>query len=165
MKRERAFRSYPRWSPAILLLLAVFTFPACDNEVIVSPSVTGIDFGPGSVVGVAIVTSLSTADPVCQEATLFYDGFELPGARTSCSEPSGGCTYLKIEGIAPLDPGPHTIGIQVLSQKRETARYLIGGEVLVQRSGIPPIMVLPMESRARDLRVGDRVTYEVHIPG
>ena len=165
MERERAVHSYSRWSPASLLLLAVFTLSACDNEVVVSPSVTGIDFGPGSVVGVAIVANLSTRDPVCQAATLFYDGLELPGARTSCSEPSGGCTHLKVEGIAPLDPGPHTIGVQILRQKRETVRYLIDGEVFVQRSGIPPLMVLPLEPTARDLRVGDRVTFEVHIPG
>jgi hypothetical protein len=122
MRQERTARANSRRSSAILLLVAVTTLAACDNEVVVSPSVTGIDFGPSSVVGVAVVANLTTDDPVCQEATLFYDGQELAGARTECVESSDGCAHLQIEANAPLHPGPHTIGIEVLRQKRDVVR-------------------------------------------
>ena len=164
MRQERTARANSRRSSAILLLVAVTTLAACDNEVVVSPSVTGIDFGPSSVVGVAIVANLTTDDPVCQEATLFYDGQELAGARTECVESSDGCAHLQIEANAPPYAGPHTIGIEVLRQKRDVVRYHLNGEVLVQRSGIPPILVLPLEPKQRQLQVNDRVTYEVDIP-
>jgi len=65
MRKEDSIDSASRRFSAILLLIAVSTLAACDNDVIVSPSVTGIDFSPGSVVGVTVVANLTTDDPVC----------------------------------------------------------------------------------------------------
>jgi len=71
---------------------------------------------------------------------------------------------LQSEADAPLHPGLHAFGIEVQRQKRDAVSYQIDGAVLVQRSGIPPILVLPLESRLRELQVNDRVTYDVYIP-
>lgn len=43
-------------------------------------------------------------------------------------------------------------------------RYHLNGEVLVQRSGIPPILVLPLAPKQHQLQVNNRVTYEIDIP-
>lgn len=103
MSKESTFHSNPRRTSAILLLVGISILAACDNKVIVSPSVTGIDFGPGSVAGVTVVVNLTTDDPVCQEATLFFDSQELAGARTVCSEASEGCIHPQINNRVTYD--------------------------------------------------------------
>ncbi len=164
MRKKGYSVSGSRWGLLPLLLVAICALTACDNDLIVSPTVTGIDISPGPIESVAVIANLSTAEPVCQEATLLYDGQELDGARATCVEASNGCSELQLDAIAPAEPGSHTIGIEVLRQKRATATYEISGEVLVSRSGIPPLVVLTLEPRVRELQVGDRVTYEIYIP-
>lgn len=164
MKKQGLENSVSRCASLALLVIAATPFTACDNDLIVSPTVTGIDLGPGSIVGVTILANLRTENRVCQEATLFYDGQELEGARTLCLDSADGCAALQLEASAPIETGSHAIGIEILRQRSALSTYEIDGEVLIGRSGIPPVMVLTLEPRVRELQIGERVTYEVHIP-
>jgi hypothetical protein len=146
---------------ALALLLYSLALAGCDNEMTFSPVAPSFD--PSSALGplrsVDIIGSLTAEDGSCIEATILYDGRELPGARTVCSKASG-CARLDLTGVVQSTTGRHTLSFQVLRQSSETVDYRAAATIVVSRDGLPMTASLTLEPARSALRAGEALTFD-----
>jgi len=111
-----------------------------------------------------IVGSLTAEQGSCVEATILYDGEELPGARTVCAHGSG-CSELQLTALARSAAGRHTLSFQVLRQSQEAVDYLAHGSVRVSRDDVVlwSGANLPLKPTRATLRSGEGVTYDLEF--
>ena len=144
----------------IWLMAAALSSIGCDNSVDVTapefPTLTP-QWQTFQIIG-----TLSAVQGSCLEATILYDGIELPGARTVCAQ-VGGCAQLELRaGHIVATPGRHTIAFQVLSQSPLLVEYLAAGEVVAELGPADPVPFGPVRTT---LEAGQRVTFEFdHLP-
>lgn len=161
---KRATSSYKSASRALRYVLwaAAMMLVACDNSVNFNP--TAPEWPPITPLGersLQITGSLTAERGSCLEATILYDGVELAGARTVCSEPSG-CATQTLAAETQSSSGRHMISFQVLDQSATAVDYLGQGEVLVTREGLQLDGVrIQLGPEQATLRRGDSVTFEV----
>jgi hypothetical protein len=111
-----------------------------------------------------IVGSLTTEQGACVEATILFDGEELPGARAVCVQ-GRGCTELELTGLAHSANGRHTISFQVLRQSQEAIDYLAHGTVRVTRENLVlwDGVRLSLRPTRATLRSGESVTFDLEL--
>jgi hypothetical protein len=137
----------------------------CDEAMSFNPVAPSFDFStPGTTLAgvrsVEITGSLTARDGSCIEATILYDGRELPGARTACAA-ANGCARLDLTGVVQSTSGRHTLSFQVLRQSTEAVDYLAEATILVSRDGLAMVLTLALEPTQAALRAGDAVTFAV----
>ena len=146
----------------VMVWMALLTLVACKGEVNFSP--TAPQFSNIANVGIRtleISANLVAERGSCLEATILYDGRELPGARTICPK-SAGCTELEIAAVTPSVSGHHTISIQLLRQSLEVDDYLVEGTVLVTRAGLTMGgATIGLGPERTSLRSGESVTFDI----
>ena len=164
MQQLTSGRTLARRALPVLLCAVALTSLACDNDVNFNPTVPRFDdLTPvDSERRLEISGSLTTVEGSCLEATVLYDGEELPGARTKCNQPDG-CTTLELNAVAHSDPGHHTISFQVVRQSPEALTYVADGQVQVSRVGLFLALTIPLEPQRTTLRPGEGVTYDVQF--
>jgi hypothetical protein len=147
---------------SVLAWALALTLIACGNDVNVGPTAPiPPDFEPVGERSLHIAGSLEAKRDTCLEATVLFDGKELPGARATCPD-GGGCAELELEAVTPSSSGRHTISFQVLDQSAKAVEYLARGRVLVTRDGIHLGGVnMNLGPKSATLRPGERVTFEI----
>jgi len=141
---------------------------ACDNSVNFKaptmPEWPDWQDWPAGVPGtrtLQIEGALAIQDGGVLEATVLYDGLEVPGARSHCPQPAG-CAELELEASVRSATGNHTISFLVLQQSRETVDYVAGGTVVVSREGLAlGGVAMPLGPTHARLEAGGAVTFEV----
>jgi len=157
-----SFRSLLGASKA-LIIAAAFVAAACDVSTNVGPvgplPISGSGLGARSlqISGTLVAEQGSTL-----EATVLYDGLELPGARVTCPD-AGGCAALDLVATTESGAGRHSISFQVLRQSRETIRYRAEATVLVSRQNFSPVATLDLGSRRSTLGAGESVDFEIAL--
>lgn len=111
---------------------------------------------------VEIDATLVTRQGGCLEATILYDGRELPDARRRC-EDAEGCTRLELAAVARTAQGQHTIALQVLGQHPESVEYVAEARVRASRDGSPGTVRLALGPARVALRSGETVTFDVEF--
>jgi hypothetical protein len=148
---------------ALVLLVSSLALAGCDNEMSFNPVAPSFEFSPaGAVRSVEIIGSLTAQDGSCIEATILYDGRELPGARAACAE-ADGCARLDLTGVVRSASGHHTLSFQVLRQSPEAVDYLAEATIVVSRDGLPMVLTLALEPTRAALRAGQTVTFDVEF--
>jgi hypothetical protein len=168
MKRATFYRRLGRRASQLLVWAAALTVLACNNEVSFNPTAptfgglaTITDSTPvGAGRNLRISGSLTVERGSCLQATVLYDGEELPGARTVCPEVTG-CATLDLAAVVSSTAGHHSISFQVLGQSPELVDYLAKGSVRVSREGLAGVFTIPLEATRAALRSGESVTFEV----
>jgi hypothetical protein len=147
-----------------LVGLAFVTTLGCDNSMNFNPVAPEWPDWPAGLAGdrhLQIEGVLEVQDGAVLEATVLYDGLEVPGARTRCPQPAG-CAELEMEASVRSASGHHTISFQVLRQSHDVIDYRADGTVVVTRQNVNlggvPIRLGPARAR---LAVGDAVTFEI----
>lgn len=145
---------------ALGLLLFSLALAGCDNEMSFNPVAPSFDTSAlGTLRSVDIVGSLTAEDGSCIEATILYDGRELPGARTTCGKASG-CARLDLTGVVQSAVGNHTLSFQVLRQSSEAVDYRAAATIIVSRDGFPMTATLKLEPQWAELRAGEALTFD-----
>lgn len=136
----------------------------CDAGVEFNP--TGPTYSPFTALGtersVEIAGSLTAEDGACFEATVLYDGRELPGARVACTA-AHGCERLDLSGIVRSAEGHHTLSFRVLRQSRQTVEYTAEATLRVRRDGATHTVTLALEKSRARIRGGESVRFDVHF--
>jgi len=161
MKRSTLYGRSARRALAVSICAVALT--GCDNTASLNPAAPSfqpLTLGPGR--SVEIFASLAAEQGSCMEATILYDGVEVPGARAECAN-ANGCVRLDLTGAARTATGRHTISLQVLSQSPEAVDYLATTTILVSRDGSSQSVTLPLEPSRATLRAGQSVRFEVHF--
>ena len=144
--------------------VVALTTLGCDNKMTFeAPTMPDWSDWPASVPGtrtLQIEGALEIQDGGVLEATVLYDGLEVPGARSHCPQPAG-CAELELEASVVSATGNHTISFQVLRQSQEVIDYRAEGTVLVNREdvnlgGVP----FRLGPRHAQLEAGGAVTFE-----
>lgn len=165
MKRIQPQTLHARRALQILVWFAALTLTACDSSVNFSPTAPrwpDIN-GPVAERSLLITGTLTSDVGGCLEATVLYDGFELPGARTVCADPNG-CAELRLEATAFSETGHHTVSFQVLEQAAAEVEYLAQGQVLVTRDGLNLGGVrMGLGPERATLRRGDSITFDIEF--
>lgn len=162
MKPVESLSPAMRRALPMLVWAAALTLVACDNSVNFSPTEPRYtDFPPVGERTLQVSGSLTAEAGSCLEATVLYDGVELPGARAICSDPRG-CAELELAAVTRTGSGRHTISFQVLDQSAEVVEYSVRGEVLVTREGLALGGVkISLGPTSATLRPGEIVTFDV----
>jgi len=150
-----------------LILLAcslALVLAACDAEMNVSPTEP---WYPGFTAlgerSLQITGSLQAENGSIVEATILYDGLELPGARARCRAQAG-CSELGLSATALTAAGVHTISFEVREQSAELVEYRAQGNVRVNREGLLYGGVnLALGPERAALRRGERVTFTIEF--
>jgi hypothetical protein len=163
---KRAIRSNRSAGRALLAVLgmAALALGACDASVNISPTEPRLpSYTALGDRNLEITGSLRAGQGACLEATVLYDGRELPGARAVCPDPAG-CARLELAARTPTSSGRHTISFRVLDQSAEAVEYLARGGVLVTREGLSLGGVrIGLGPRSAALRSGESVDFDVHF--
>jgi len=142
----------------------VLALAGCDAGVEVNPA--GPSYTPfaplDSERSVEITGRLIAQDGTCVEATILYDGRELPGARAECAS-AHGCDWLELSGSVRSGEGHHTLSFRVLRQSRQTVEYRAEATVRVRRDGLSFTATLPLEPARARLQSGESVSFDVHF--
>ena len=164
MQRATFFHNPARRALRVLVWAAAMTVVGCDNEMNFTPTApTFPDFTPVNVGRNLEISGRLTAERGgCLEATILYDGEELPGARTQCSQP-GGCATLELTAATHSTPGSHTIAFKVLRQSSDVVGYVADGWVQVNRVGLVTTASLPLKIKRTTLRPGESVSYDIEF--
>ena len=151
-----------------LVGLAFLTTLGCDNSMSFNPAAPQwpdwSDWAP--VPGnrsLQIHGTLEIQEGAVLEATVLYDGQEVPGARSRCPNPAG-CAELELEASVLSASGQHTISFQVVRQSQGVIDYRAAGTVLVSHEnvnlgGVP----LPLGPTHATLEAGGAVDFEVQL--
>jgi len=143
--------------PFLLFALAA---AGCGGDATSNPTAPS-PFEPlGTYRTVEITASLTTPEGSCTEATILYDGRELPDARSRCTEAKG-CSQLDLGAVVRTDEGTHTIALQVLGQQPDGAEYVAQARVRVSRDGFPGTVTLDLGPTRVFLRSGEAVSFDV----
>ena len=143
----------------VMLLAATLALGACDHDIdITAPRIPDPTPGPDNRT-LEISVNLTALDGSCVEATLLWDGVELPGAHRSCAE---GCTRLDLTASTPRSEGVHTLEVQVLRQSPAAVDYMVAGDVVI--AGGPRLgFSMPLGPTHQTLRVGESVSYQLEF--
>ena len=160
---HRCFRPVPR--AAWLLILAAVVLAACDHDIELTapPNPAPTQSWTSSVWAqtLRISGTLRATEGSCLEATILFDGQELPGARVACFEP-GGCARLDLRAtLYQSTRGYHTIAFQVLRQSPSSVEYTVEGNVLVELNHLSYDMILG--PRRSILGAGESVTFDANF--
>jgi hypothetical protein len=138
-------------------LAAALTLVACGHDA----NVTGPQLQiPPQFQTFRIAGTVTAARGTLLEATILYDGLELPAARAVCDAPDG-CTRLELEaGPIGATPGHHAIAFRVLRQTPSVVEYLVEGEVRGELGPADPIALGPTRA---SLEAGQSVTFEIRL--
>jgi len=109
-----------------------------------------------------ITGRLIAQDGACVEATILYDGREVPGARAECGS-AHGCDRLELSGSVRSSEGHHTLSFRVLRQSRHTVEYRAEATIRVRREGMSFAVTLPLEPARARLQSGESVSFDVHF--
>jgi hypothetical protein len=146
--------------------VVALTTLGCDNSMNFNPVAPDWPDWPAAVPGsrtLQIEGTLEIQQGGVLEATVLYDGLEVPGARSRCPRPTG-CAVLELETSLLSASGHHTIAFQVLRQSQEVMDYRAEGTVLVSRENVNlggvPMRLGPTRAR---LAAGDTVTFDVQF--
>jgi hypothetical protein len=164
MQRATYFSTRARRALPVLVCAAALTVGACDNDINFTPTApTFPDITPVNVGrNLEISGRLAAERGGCLEATVLYDGEELPGARTQCLRP-GGCATLELTAATHSSPGSHTVAFKVLRQSPDAVSYVSDGWVQVSRVGLGTTASLPLKTTRTTLRPGESVSYEIEF--
>ncbi len=138
-----------------MLLAAALTSAACESDV----NITGPEFPTLTPQwqSFQISGTLTAAQASCLEATILYDGQELPGARAVCGK-ARGCKKLHLQAVSiGATPGPHTIAFRVLRQSAPAVEYEAEGLVVAELGEAPPKILGPVH---KTLEEGQGVTFD-----
>ena len=168
MRRASFSSKNGRRAAKALVGLAILTSLACDNSMNFNPVAPQWpdwqNLTPGTRT-IEIDGTLQVQDGALYEATVLYDGLEVPGARSHCPDPAG-CTSIQLEATFLTATGHHSIAFQVLRQSREVVDYRAEGTVVVSRENLdlgfefPPIPLGPSNA---SLAAGDAVIFDIHF--
>ena len=157
-KRRRALGS--------LVALVAFVSLGCDNSMNFNPAAPEWPDWPANVGArnLEIKGTLGVQSGAVLEATVLYDGLEVPGARSRCPRPAG-CDVLELKASVGSPSGHHTISFQVLRQSPEVVGYRAEGTVFVSREGLDlgGVPYLRLGPRDATLESGGAVTFDVHF--
>ncbi len=156
--------SRARWSLFWgILVCAALAAAGCSSDVTFSPTTPVWTNSVSEIRTLNISGILSAETGACIEATVLFDGQELPGARVLCPDPKG-CAKLELEAVAYSPTGYHTISFQPIRQSKEVVRYVAQGTALVSRDGLslPGASLNLGPSRAR-LRAGETISFPVEL--
>ena len=120
----------------------------------------------GSSLIIAFSGSLGSLDGAPLEATILFDGREVPGARTTCAFASG-CSGLVLvpQSTLGVTSGQHTVSFQVVRQGAQgRAAYFAFGGIVVSRGG-PPIQSITLVERNASIGAGESISYQITING
>jgi len=150
----------------VLVGMACFSALGCDNSMSFNPTAPQWPDWNSSLAGVRTLEIdgvLQAQDGSCLEATVLYDGLEVPGARSRCPSPAG-CSQLELTTSFQSTSGQHTIAFQVLRQSRELADYRAQGSVRVSREGVN-LGGVPMRlgPTVATLAAGETVSFEIQF--
>lgn len=133
---------------------------ACSGKVSVSPTEPHWPIPTPGLRTLQITGSLAAEQGSCLEATILFDGQELPGARTWCPGRTP-CDRLELEASTFSATGVHTVSFQVLQQSGRVVEYMATGAVMVTRANIAlPGVALPLGPTRARLQPGEVVTFE-----
>ena len=137
--RQASFSSPDgRWVVVVLVGLALGALVGCNNSMNFNPVAPEWPDWQSNLPGtrtLEIDGVLQIQSGACLEATVLYDGHEVPGARSRCPHPAG-CAELELEAEVLTATGHHTISFQVVRQSQEVVDYRAVGTVLVHRGNL-----------------------------
>ena len=167
MERMSVLGEYGRrWALGSLVALVAFVSLGCDNSMSFNPAAPEWPDWPANVGtrNLQIQGTLGAQYGAIFEATVLYDGLEVPGARSRCPRPAG-CDVLELEASFGSLNGHHAISFQVLRQSQDVIGYRAEGTVVVSRDKVDLGFVLPIRLGPRDatLESGGAVTFDVHF--
>ena len=146
----------------VAAFVATLALLGCDNSMSFNP--TTPEFPRPTPIGersLDISGTLEAEGSACREATILFDGEELPNARVRCARRRG-CFELTLAASTSSSSGRHTISFQVLEQSAPAVKYVAQGNVLVARDGIrlPGVNML-LGPKSATLGAGESVSFEV----
>jgi hypothetical protein len=152
---------------AVIGVVAVaITTIGCDNSMNFNPVAPEWPNWTQAMPGarnVEIEGTLEIQDGGVLEATVLYDGLEVPGARSRCPQPAG-CDELELEAALVSASGRHTIAFQVLRQSQDVVEYRAEGTLTVSRENVNlggfPLRLGPQRA---SLAAGEAVTFDVQF--
>jgi hypothetical protein len=138
-------------------MAASWALGACGHGV----DVTGPDLQiPPQFQTFRITGTLTAARGTLREATILYDGRELPLGRAVCDD-AAGCESLELQaGAIGATPGYHAIAFQVLAQSPSVVEYLAEGQVRGELGPADPMTLGPTRA---SLEAGQSVTFEIQL--
>ena len=147
------------------ILAAVMVLAACDDDIELTappnPAPTQSWTSSEWSETYQISGSLSAVHGSCLEATILFDGQELPSARAVCDAP-GGCDRLELSATAyPSTRGHHTIAFQVLRQSPSVVEYLAQGNVFVDLNHYD--YDVRLGPTRKTLGAGESVTFDANF--
>lgn len=147
-----------------LVWVAAMSAVACDNSVKFSPVQPEWPLEPiGSARNLQISGSLVAEDGSCVEATILFNGKELPGARAECATPNG-CERIWLEASTTAKAGHHEVAFRVLRQSAEEIDYKVRGAVRFSSVGLGfGGAGLPLGPERARLQAGDEVIFELEL--
>ena len=165
--RRASLWSKNGWRAAKALVgLAFLTTFGCDNSMNFNPVAPEWPDWPANVGtrNLEIKGTLGVQSGAVLEATVLYDGLEVPGARSRCPRPAG-CDVLELKASVGSPSGHHTISFQVLRQSQEVVGYRAEGTVFVSREGLDlgGVPSLRLGPRDATLESGGAVTFDVQF--
>lgn len=163
MMRLTCCRGPLRWALGLSILAAALTAAAC-GDVNISPTEPDFSFSSDGVGirSLQIAGSLTAENGTCLEATVLYDGKELPGSNVLCPD-AAGCTAMDLAAVTTSAAGRHTISFKVLNQPLEATVYVAKVTVRVSREGLPFVLPISRGPVRATLRAGESVTFEFNF--
>lgn len=155
--RSRIVRSTLR----VLIGLVGLSAVACESSMNFTAPTAPTRFSPNpGGRTLQISGTLEVRDGECFEATLLYDGVEIPGARVSC--PGSACGRVQLQGSIVSEIGRHSISFKVIRQSAEILDYVVQGSALVTRAGVNLNgAALPLGPAQAQLAAGGAVSFDV----
>lgn len=145
----------------VAAFVAMLALLGCDNSMNFNP--TTPEFRRPGERSLDITGTLEAAGGACLEATILYDGEELPDARVRCARRRG-CFELTLAASTPSSSGRHTISFQVLEQSAPAVEYVAQGSVLVDRDGIGLGGVnMLLGPKSATLGTGESLSFEFNL--
>lgn len=165
-RRAKSLTERAAQAARVLVGMACFGALGCDNSMSFNPTAPQWPDWNSSLAGarsLEVDGVLRTPDGSLLEATILYDGLEVPGARSRCANPAG-CSQLELAATFLSASGHHTIAFQVLRQSHEIADYRAEATVRVTREGVS-LAGYPMRlgPKVATLAAGEAVSFDIQF--